>query len=138
MEPSTLAAITEALAPFPAVRVAYVFGSRLTGQARPDSDLDLAVRFERGLDVSGRLDATLSIIDALTARLGALGERTDVVDLERCDPAVAFAAISGARVLERDRPERIALEVRIARTYEDDAPRRELYRRAAEARWSGE
>ena len=42
-------------------------GSRLTGQARPDSDLDLAVRFERGLDVSGRLDATLSIIDALTA-----------------------------------------------------------------------
>jgi predicted nucleotidyltransferase len=138
VEPSTLAAITETLAPLAAVRVAYVFGSQLTGRARTDSDLDLAVRFERGLDVAERLDVTLSLIDALTTRLGPLGERTDVVDLERCDPAVAFAAISGTRVLERDRAERIALEARIARTYEDDAPRRELYRRAAQARWGGE
>ena len=138
MDDATLAAIREALTPLDAVRVAFVFGSRVSGTARPDSDLDLAVLFARGTDPIARLDAKLAVIDALTAKLGPLGERTDVVDLDDCDPAIAFAALCGRLVLERDRDERLALHVRICRNYEDDAPRRALYRRAAVARWSRE
>lgn len=57
------------------------------------------------------------------------------MDLANADPAVAFKAIQGQLVLARDDAERRLLEVRIARRYDDDAPRRALYRRAARARW---
>ena len=137
MDDATLTAVREALTPLDAVRVAFVFGSRVAGTPRPDSDLDLGVLFARDADAIVRLDAKLAVIDALTDKLGPIGERTDVVDLGDCDPAVAYAALCGRLVLERDRDERIALHVRICRDYEDDAPRRALYRRAAIARWIG-
>lgn len=138
VDEATIDAMREALRPIEAVRVAWVFGSRVTGTPRPDSDLDVAVKFVRGLDAAARLEATLAVIGALTDALGALGERADVVDLDACDSAVGFAALHGRLVLERDRDERLALQVYLCRRYDDDAPRRELYRRAAEARWSGE
>jgi predicted nucleotidyltransferase len=42
-------AIEKALGPIEAVRLAYLFGSRARGTARPDSDLDLAVAYPREL-----------------------------------------------------------------------------------------
>ena len=41
-------ALRAALEAIPEVRVAYLFGSRATGRARPDSDLDVLVEFEDG------------------------------------------------------------------------------------------
>lgn len=127
-----LRAIGEALESIDSVRIAYLFGSRARGTARPDSDLDLAIALSRGLGDTERGRIKLQIIDALTAALGALGERTDIVDLDRAGPAVAFAAIAGGHcVFVRDCADRVRLEARIARRYDDERPHRELMRAAA-------
>ena len=121
-----------ALAPVDPVRVAWVFGSHVTGGATARSDLDVAVALPRDLDDDARERLRRRIVAALTDALGALGERADVVDVDRTSSSVAFRAIrSGRRVLCRSESDRVAAEVRIARRYDDDAPRRELYRAAA-------
>lgn len=124
--------VSAALATVEAVRVAYLFGSRAAGRPRPESDLDLAVRFDAGLDGRGRELARREVVARLTDALGPLGEKTDVVDLDLADSAVGFRAIRDGRcVLARDRAERVLLEARVARRYDDDGPRRELFRRMA-------
>lgn len=130
--------VAAALAALGEVRVAWVFGSRVAGTAGPRSDLDVGVVFAAALDDEAREAARRRIVATLTDALGALGERTDVVDLERTSSAVAFRAIrDGRRALSRSESERVAAEVRIVRRYDDDAPRRELYRRAARAHAGG-
>jgi hypothetical protein len=132
MPPDLVSALHEALAPIDAVRVAYVFGSQVTGRAGPRSDLDVAVLWDRSFDDMRRERARRDVLDALADRLGALGERADIVDIDRCASAVAFKAIAeGRRVLARDDGERVQLEAHVMRRYDDDAPRRALYRRAA-------
>lgn len=124
--------IGAALAPIPELRAAWLFGSRASGEARPDSDLDVAVSYAAELDAAARERIRRRVVAALTDHLGAIGERADVVDVHRSDPAVAFAAIrEGAVALERDVGERCAIVSYVARRYEDDAPRRALYREAA-------
>ncbi len=124
--------ITAALRPLSQLRVAWLFGSRVKGTARPDSDLDLAVVLPRDLGADARLHLRLSIIAALTDALGPLGERTDVVDVEEADPAVAFAALSeGVLLLARSEDERVEAAVRIMKRHADDLPRRLLFRSAA-------
>jgi predicted nucleotidyltransferase len=121
--------LSRALAPIEDVRVAYVFGSRVSGRTHPASDLDVAVQFAPGVD---RRTARLRALGALADALGALGERVDLVDVEQADSAVAFRAIREGRcVLARDRRDRVSLEARIARRYDDDAPKRALFRGAA-------
>lgn len=124
--------IGEALAPIDAIRVAYLFGSRASGKARTDSDLDLAIALPRELDDVQRGRVKLEVIDALSAKLGSLGERVDVLDLDRAGSAVAFAAISRGRcAFLRERADRVRVEARIARRYDDERPYRELMRAAA-------
>ena len=125
------AAIATALAPITGVRVAFFFGSRSRGTARQDSDLDLGVRYTDGQGAEGREATRREIIASLADALGAVGERADVVDLERTDPAVAFAAISATCVLARTREEKVRLVARVARMYDADAPRRALFVEAA-------
>jgi predicted nucleotidyltransferase len=127
-----VAAIHRALEPIEAVRVAYLFGSRARGAGRPESDLDLAVAFRPGTPDPEREAARRRIVTALAGALGAIGDRADVVDLERVDSGVAFAALrDGVRTLARSEPERVRLEAGIARRYDDEAPRRALFREAA-------
>lgn len=133
--PDELEAVRGALAPLVQVRVAYVFGSRVAGTFHSESDLDLAVHLARGLDAEARHRTYLAVVAAVTDALGAVGERVDIVDLDEASSAVGFKAIQGVCVCARDPSERIAFEVRIARRYDDDAPYRALYRRAARARW---
>jgi predicted nucleotidyltransferase len=112
--------------------VAWVFGSRVQGTATDRSDLDVAVVFPHDLDDPAREGARRRIVAALTDAMGGVGERADVVDVDRASSSVAFRAIrEGRRALARTEGERVAAEVRIARRYDDDAPRRELYRKAA-------
>ena len=59
------------------VAVAYLFGSRVEGSARPDSDHDVAVLFD---DAAPPLDTTVTLGDDLA---GVLGTPVDVVDLDR-------------------------------------------------------
>jgi predicted nucleotidyltransferase len=125
-------AIKDALAAVPSIEVAYLFGSRARGDARPDSDLDLAIALPREMDDAERGRVKLHVIDVLTASLGQLGERADIVDLDRAGSSVAFAAIAqGQCVYARDRVDRVRLEARVARRYDDERPYRELMRAAA-------
>lgn len=74
----------------------------------------------------------LRVIEALTAELGALGERADVLDLDEAGSTIAFRAIrDGARALERSPEQTAAIVAWTARRYDDDAPRRALFRSAA-------
>jgi predicted nucleotidyltransferase len=122
-----------ALEPLDVVRVAWLFGSQATGRAGARSDLDVAVVHRRDLDDPAREQARRQIVAALTDALGRLGERADVVDIDRTGSAVAFRAIrDGRRLVARTESERVAAEVRVMRRYDDDAPRRALFRKAAQ------
>jgi predicted nucleotidyltransferase len=127
-------ALRDVLAQMPEVRLAYLFGSYTSGKARKDSDLDVAVRFAPDLNSTARGNATLRLISALTDKLGKLGERADILDLDLAGSGVAFRVIrDGQCLLARDEAERIRLVARIARRYDDDAPYRALFRKAAVA-----
>jgi predicted nucleotidyltransferase len=124
--------LAKAIEPVGSIRVAYLFGSRARGSARPDSDLDLAVAYDWRLDDWAREQARRDVIVALGDALGALGERADVVDLDRSFSGVAFEAIARGRcVLARTEEERVEIEVRVCRRYDDEAKYREAQRRAA-------
>jgi uncharacterized protein YutE (UPF0331/DUF86 family)/predicted nucleotidyltransferase len=131
--PAELAsAVGAALSGVSAVRLAYLFGSRLRGNVRPDSDLDVGIVYDRALDDAAREGARRDILDALAASLGALGERADVVDLERAGSAIAFRAVrDGELAIARTAPERVRFVASVARRFDDDAPRRRLFRQAA-------
>ena len=126
------AKVSATLSCFPQIRLAYLFGSRARGTARPDSDLDVAVCFSETTQARERAALMLQLIEALSGTLGPLGERVDLLDLDRVSSTVAFPVIRDGRVLLcRAARERVALEARIARRYDDERPYRELFRRAA-------
>ena len=132
MGPELEKRLCEVLAAEPAIRVAYVFGSQVAGRPRADSDLDLALVFDRSLKASTREDARRRVLLALSRALGPLGERADILDLDQAGSAIAFRVIrDGRRLLERDLAERVRLEAWIARRHDEEAPRRELFRRSA-------
>ncbi len=132
LHPDIASKVASAVARNQRAVVAYVFGSQVNGTARADSDLDIAVRWTLGLNQVDRLQAQLDLIEALTEVLGALGETSDVVDMDESSSAVAFRAISeGVCVYARTEAERVEAVVRTCRRYDDDAPKRALYRNAA-------
>ena len=87
--------------------------------------------FASGAEEGERELARRAVVAALTDALGAVGERADVVDLETADSAVTFRAIQGRLVLARTEAERVRIETRVGRRYDDDTPKRALFRRAA-------
>ena len=114
------------------VRAAYLFGSRGRDGARPGSDLDIAISYAPTSSPEARERVRRQVMAALVDVLGPLGERADLLDLARAGAAVGFEAIRrGAAILARSELERIRLEASIARRYDDEAPRRQLFRRAA-------
>jgi predicted nucleotidyltransferase len=117
----------------PGARVAFLFGSHVTGHVWAESDLDVAVRFVAQFDDDARWKAKLELIAALTDGLGRLGERADIVDLDRADSAIGFRAVrDGTCVFAASEAERVRAIVDVARRYDDDAPRRNLFKQAAE------
>lgn len=76
---------------------ALVFGSFGTEHVRPESDLDLAVRFPKPL-------AQVKILE-LTHRISEIaGRRVDLVDLASADPIIAMQVLRHGRpLLVRDR-----------------------------------
>lgn len=131
-DPALVDKLRAALTASPAVATAWLFGSRARGTPRPDSDVDVAVLFSPTLDPRGRHNATLDMVEALTIALGPLGERVDVLDLADAGSAVAFSAIrDGVCVVDRGDGVRAQTMARIARRYDDDAPRRALLERSA-------
>lgn len=79
----------------PEVWAVYLFGSRARGEARPDSDWDLAVLGVRAIPV----EQLIRWEEELEA---ALGHRVEVLDLRRADPFLALDVLRGKRLWARD------------------------------------
>lgn len=79
----------------PDVMGLYLFGSQITEETRPESDVDLGVLF----DPPGDLRRVVSLEDRLEQ---ALGKPVDLVDMGRSKPFLASRIVAGERIYERD------------------------------------
>ncbi len=106
----------------PAVAAAWVFGSVARGEARDDSDLDVAVLL--GDPRADALTHRRELMD-LAARLeGASGRAVDLVVLGVRDPIVAHRVLSEGRlIVDRDARRRIDFTSDVLARYLDWAPR---------------
>lgn len=93
-----LSQITELLRAEPAVRFAFLFGSRAGGRPRADSDWDLAVFFDETLGPEAQTELRLRLVSELE-RFGAV----DLVPLNRADPLLAHRALGGRSLFIKDR-----------------------------------
>jgi predicted nucleotidyltransferase len=107
---------------------AYLFGSRARGDARSDSDLDVAVLFANdpaptlaglGLDLAAELQESL-------------GLPVDLVVLNRASPDLVHRVLrDGELAYESNRNARVAFETRLRAEYFDLLPYLRQYRRHA-------
>ncbi len=101
------------------VRLVYLFGSRAHGEARPDSDVDLAVLLDRRGDPRGEA--------ALRAELSGVLPEADLVLLDGAGPALLFEVVDGGRcVLARDPREQAEFEILARSRFCDFAPVRRI------------
>jgi predicted nucleotidyltransferase len=112
------------LAEAPEVRFALLFGSRITGSARPDSDWDLAVYLAEGLDAAERA----AVRDRLVAAIEPL-DLVDLVILNEAPPLLAHRALCGEKLFSRDEVAFVRFAVRTLATAGDEAYWRELHAR---------
>lgn len=108
---------------YPNVLAVFLFGSQVDGYASPESDVDLAVLFERDPSLEEELDLGVAAEEALGM------ERVDVVNLNRAQLLLRHRAISGLLIYERD-PVRISdfIEDTILRYIDYEPDLRAFYR----------
>jgi uncharacterized protein len=91
------------------IAATYLFGSHARGEARPWSDLDLAVLFRRSVPRSVRDRLAAELIAEISRATGI--EEIDLVDLEEQGPIFAHAVLcEGARLHEADHARRVDFE----------------------------
>lgn len=102
MDPVLAERIAVVVATYPEVAAAWVFGSVARGEARPDSDLDVAL-------LPSKAGMTLDRQLGLAARLEALtGRRVDLVELSLRELVLCHEVLTlGCLVYEADRERRI-------------------------------
>lgn len=116
--------IRELLASVPEVRRAYLFGSRVRGCERRDSDWDIAVSLDAPREHRRRVRVSLTAELQLALRCDGV----DLVVLEDAGPSLRFSVIrDGIPLLDRDPSKRIAFEVRAMKEYWDGAAARRAY-----------
>jgi len=105
--------LNELFALHPNVVGAWLFGSRHTDRARPDSDIDVGVLFGLPPTLDEWLALHADMQDAFDM------ENIDLVVLNRKSPVLRFQAISGQRLYCRNREELAVFASLTARQYED-------------------
>jgi len=115
-ESRVMALVEACLAGMPAVRFAYLFGSRAAGSHGPLSDTDVAVFLEGDGDPFA---ARLAVTEALVRALG--DDRVDVVPLNEAPPLLRFEAVRHGLVVKEAREARLAFEERAVSDYLDTA-----------------
>lgn len=127
---AVIARLTETLATLDGdLAAAYLFGSAARGEARPGSDVDVAILLRQEPEATlGGLRADLA--DTLAE---ALGRPVDLVVLNRAPADLIHRVLrDGVLLLDRDSSLRIAFEVRSRNEYFDLLPYLREYRRAGE------
>jgi len=89
------AKLTAVLRGYPEIRVAFLFGSRASGAAGPESDIDVGVLADTPIDPERKL----SLIEALGLELGV---PADVVDLHGAPEPVLGEVLRGRRIIGDD------------------------------------
>jgi len=113
-------AMEDYLASRPDLDAAWLFGSRATGRARPDSDVDVAVLFARSVSAPDAAFRRGRIADDLA---GDTGLPVDVVDIERIAPITFGLLYPDARLLMgHDRAHRIDAVCRQYAMWQDVQP----------------
>lgn len=98
------------------VDAAYVFGSIARGEARPGSDIDVALLLDRDLSLAEELRLRAALAEALDS------EALDMVLLRSAPPVLRFEVKrDGIRFFARDDAAMDALEGRWAMEYMDTA-----------------
>jgi predicted nucleotidyltransferase len=120
-----------ALAARPDVVCAWLFGSRARGDARPDSDVDVALLLDR--DPGGTLPASGIAVAGELERV--LASPVDVVVVDLAPPDLVHRVMrDGILLLDRDPGRRIAFEVAARNRWFDLQPIIAAYRRAPDTR----
>ena len=129
LEPNILTRLQGVFGTYPEVAAVYLFGSRATGTARPDSDYDLAVVSMPGQQAEAR---RLDILSDL-ARNGF--ENIDLTFLDRDNPVLQHEAVRLNQIVFR-RPEfdHGSFYSRVVRMYFDILPYLTIQRQALKGR----
>ena len=95
----------------------YLFGSRATGEARDDSDVDLGVLFSRTSDVH-----VLDLIDLSQRFEDAIGLDVDLVDMSKASAFLALDIVRGERLYAADEDACDHFDLYVMRRAADLAP----------------
>jgi predicted nucleotidyltransferase len=127
----------QALTEIAEVRLAFLFGSRGRGRARPDSDFDIGIL----LDEQAAREDRGAIVRRIAARLGYVVSSAllDLVVLNDAPPLLRHRVLrDGVVLLQRSPEERVRFAVRTIREYQDGQVRREAFTRRRIARLKAE
>ena len=119
-------AVTSYLKTKPDVLAAYIYGSVVTGRARPDSDVDIAVlvseKVMRRDPFRYRIELMTDLMDVLKR------DDVDLILLNQAPPLLAHRVLkNGKLIIERSPSARAAFQVSTVNRYLDTQPMRNLY-----------
>jgi predicted nucleotidyltransferase len=110
--------VQQTLLEFPAVKLAYLFGSQVSGNIGPLSDYDFGVLLDQSLN---SLAYRVQLTHAFVASLGA--DRVDVIVLNDASIELAYAVIAQSHLLyQRDIATRVEYEAQVMSRYGDYLP----------------
>ena len=90
-----LSPLTALLSHYPQIKLAILFGSQATGNARPDSDIDLGLLAQTPLSA----DFKLQLIQTIGAEFGC---PVDIVDLYHVPEPITGQVFKGMRLVGSD------------------------------------
>jgi uncharacterized protein len=100
------------------VKVAYLFGSTVRGEANCLSDVDIAVLFDKSLSKEEAFDFQLKLIGELTTLIKT--NNVDLVALNESPLLLTYNAIRSGIILKSDEPVRVRFETKIMSRYLDE------------------
>ena len=121
--------LTRFLTRYPQLKLAILFGSQATGQATPDSDIDLGLLFDTPLSSSDKLE----LMEALGVELS---RPVDLVDLYYAPEPVTGQVFKGKRLLGEDTVYARLLTKHLSNTA-DFLPLRERILAERRSAWTG-
>jgi predicted nucleotidyltransferase len=125
LDPLVVRAISRVLANKPEVLAGYIFGSVVSGRARPNSDIDIGVLIDEKVNRENPLKYRLDLM----ADLGSALKRIDVDVVlmnEAPSPLAQNIIVKGKLVFERSRSARVAFQVKTLNVFLDTEPMRQL------------